>query len=80
MATLSWDLALLGDRSLDIVLTRTVWEGQITPSLRQTSALTGTRGQAEKMRIADLNLDGHVDVCTAGPRGAAACSGTMVSV
>lgn len=65
----SWDLAVLGDKSLDVVLTRTVGPGQLTPSVRQTSAITGTRGQAERMKIADLNLDGHVDVCTAGPRG-----------
>ncbi len=65
----SWDVAVLGDKSLDIVLTRTVGPGQLTPSLRQSSALTGTRGAAERMKIADLNLDGHVDVCLAGPRG-----------
>lgn len=65
----SWDLALLGDKSLDVVLTRTVGIGQLTPALRQTSALTGTRGNSERMKIADLNLDGYVDVCLAGPRG-----------
>lgn len=65
----SWDVALLGDKSLDVVLTRTVGAGQLTPSVRQTSPVTGTRGAVEVMRTADLNLDGHVDVCMAGPRG-----------
>ena len=65
----SWDLAMVADKSVDIVLTRTVGPGQLTPTLRQTSALTGSRGPAERMELGDLNLDGHIDLCTAGPRG-----------
>ncbi len=65
----SWDVALVGDKSVDVVLTRTTGPGQLTPTLRQSSPLTGTSGAAERLKIGDLNLDGHIDVCLAGPRG-----------
>ncbi len=65
----SWDLALLSDKAVDVVLTRTVGPGQLTPSVRQTSPLTGTVAARESIDLGDLNLDGHVDVCLAGPRG-----------
>ena len=65
----SWDLAMLSDKSLDSVLTRTVGPGQLTPMLRQTASLTGSRGHSERLKLGDLNLDGHIDVCLAGPRG-----------
>lgn len=65
----SWDLVLLSDKSVDTVLTRTVGPGQITPTLRQSASLTGSRGHSERLELGDLNLDGHIDVCLAGPRG-----------
>ena len=65
----SWDLALLSDRTMDVVLTRTDGPGQLTPMLRQTSSFNGARGHALHIKLGDLNLDGHVDVCVAGPRG-----------